>query len=363
MRYPGRLATDHGIMTFIRTAFTSPPSWGRTVTVDDSQDNELSLLMRHEFIVGGTPRSSMFLTGDSVGYLINAAGVGAAPIAIYKIQHHGSLRNLQITATNSAISSIVADEAQLRAVLFYGQAPTGLATRRDYIPFDIQGGISDANMLTLYLAFTQYITTLPPGSPNAAATLTELLAREATYMTLCHNAATISIEAPAVGKATYSTYWKKFLKWVRKRSPMQVYSILFAAMFDPHGHTSNGKARYVPFGWWTMYTIRDFWTDRYLSILITIKIRAFFNSFTALAYVVSANFTYSHPGTETIVGLALALNDKNQAAPLFVTSANSVDLYAIENICTALGTTPCCCLRAYRSYNNSIPRDELLHDA
>jgi hypothetical protein len=84
MRYPGRLATDHGIMTFIRTAFTSPPSWGRTFTVDDSQDNELSLLMRHEVIVGGTPRSSMFLTGDSVGYLINAAGVGAAPIAIYK---------------------------------------------------------------------------------------------------------------------------------------------------------------------------------------------------------------------------------------------------------------------------------------
>jgi hypothetical protein len=69
---------------------------------------------------------------------------------------------------------------------------------------------------------------------------------------------------------------------------------------------------------------KGIWTDLYNDIKKLGRIQAFFQSFTADAYVVSANFHQnSHPNVEVLVGLAWALREMGRFATLYVTNPAS----------------------------------------
>ncbi|KAF5548654.1 hypothetical protein FMEXI_4657 [Fusarium mexicanum] len=89
-----------------------------TINPDGDDQNLQSILMRTvpgKMKVGGT----MYFTGDSVGYRIAEMFKNTPPgmLSIYKIQHHGSLRNTRIQDQIVTIKRTVGQEAVLRTWL------------------------------------------------------------------------------------------------------------------------------------------------------------------------------------------------------------------------------------------------------
>ena len=90
---------------------------GRDWTVDTDADNLASVLMLH--IAGG-----IAFTGDSAGYKIatflgqaQAAGHLNLPLAVFKVPHHGSLRNCQRAEAIASVPDVAWQEHGLLCVL------------------------------------------------------------------------------------------------------------------------------------------------------------------------------------------------------------------------------------------------------
>lgn len=67
------------------------------------------------------------------------------------------------------------------------------------------------------------------------------------------------------------------------------------------------------------------------------SIRDFFKSFTADAYIVSANYAqHGHPTPTTVLGLAWALHEMNRTAELFLTSSYSLYVAELKRLTTAV---------------------------
>ncbi|KAL7939904.1 hypothetical protein V8C35DRAFT_18625 [Trichoderma chlorosporum] len=61
-------------------------------------------------------------------------------------------------------------------------------------------------------------------------------------------------------------------------------------------------------------------------------VTAFYNAFRADSYVVSADGTHGHPRSVTLVGLAMALKEQNRAARLYVTSGISINVPTLKEV-------------------------------
>ncbi|KAF5708113.1 hypothetical protein FMUND_10761 [Fusarium mundagurra] len=90
---------------------------------------------------------------------------------------------------------------------------------------------------------------------------------------------------------------------------------------------------------------RDIWiafrkqhpTDEFLTYMHVCCVKKFYSTFAADVYVVSANRTNKHPRSEVLVGLALAVKDQGRKARLYVTSGKSVDIDEIAKVVHLIG--------------------------
>ncbi|KAL7756989.1 hypothetical protein ACKLNR_013982 [Fusarium oxysporum f. sp. zingiberi] len=90
---------------------------------------------------------------------------------------------------------------------------------------------------------------------------------------------------------------------------------------------------------------RDIWiafrkqhpTDEFLKYMHVCCVAKFYSTFMADVYVVSANQTNGHPRSEVLVGLALAVKEQNRKARLYVTSGKSIDIDEIAKIVHLVG--------------------------
>ncbi|KAF4443533.1 hypothetical protein FACUT_1270 [Fusarium acutatum] len=72
--------------------------------------------------------------------------------------------------------------------------------------------------------------------------------------------------------------------------------------------------------------------EEYMTYAHVRGVYRFYSSFSSDVYVVSANYRHKHPRSEVLVGLALAVRDQKRRARLYVTSGKSLDIDSITKV-------------------------------
>lgn len=127
--------------------------------------------------------------------------------------------------------------------------------------------------------------------------------------------AEIDLTAPQVSKYEYLDY----LPWWRNWGPGKEH--------NPSSINEAGTGQ-----------IKNIWRKYYERRHVIIDIREFYRSFTAEAYVVSANQRdHGHPDPETVCGLALALREEKRTATLYITNPASIKVEEIIELCHWMG--------------------------
>ncbi|KAG9502084.1 hypothetical protein J7337_007800 [Fusarium musae] len=88
-------------------------------------------------------------------------------------------------------------------------------------------------------------------------------------------------------------------------------------------------------GWDYFLTKRA--TTEFLTYIHVRRACDFYSFFSSDVYVVSANRKYFHPRSETLVGLALAVLEKNRTARLYVTNGKSLDMDELSRVASVMG--------------------------
>ncbi|KXH24922.1 hypothetical protein CSIM01_09977 [Colletotrichum simmondsii] len=117
------------------------------------------------------------------------------------------------------------------------------------------------------------------------------------------------------------------------------------------------ELRGTPRPWWTMWWRRDkdgrgdgLWFKRFDLYARLQSIRGFFDSFTADAYVASANRQddkHPHPHEDTIAGLAISLREQGRCATLYITNPWSFDEEKLGQSLQRAGLTPADVINKY----------------
>ncbi|KAK7177911.1 hypothetical protein PSPO01_16040 [Paraphaeosphaeria sporulosa] len=338
--YPSPAPADNMVLTYTRKRPSDQPPLKRTFNVDQSQENAASLLMTHEVLdpTTGNVRSRMLFTGDGIGHIISDNVITPQPRAnrvysIYKIQHHGSLHNSQVTETAGTVSASVANEAQLRGILTWGLRTGSTAAMIKIL------GLTGNYRLRFYRKLKAYLATKGYGTDvDLENLLLELNSRDQTYMTSCANLSTKTLSAP---DTKYSKLFTGFVKSVTDNP--KNYPVFYHPLRS--GRATSSGLGYTIESWWKKYSNPKKWTEKYESLLTTTRVAKYFSSFDAQAYVVSSNRSHGHVNAELIIGLGTALRRKFVAgsaygnATLFITTAQSVDLSDIDRLCTLTGIT------------------------
>ncbi|KAG9499481.1 hypothetical protein J7337_007937 [Fusarium musae] len=289
---------------------------GPNYNPDKSWINLESILMRTvpaKMEVEGT----MYFTGDNVGWKITAQKP-PTKLSIYKIQHHGSMVNTQIQDDRNIIHANVGKEAVVRdwfeAILYpkwnlKGKGPSKIIEilKKKHKKFGVE------KRLKLYKGrldnrYGKY-----------------------TYWSQRWEDDKEMREIEGNLRPIPSTLYREVLAEVKK---IPATDPAYAAFFLASGEKTK---------WWEKSTDWEAGRREFLRYMAVGQIRKFFSTFVADAYVISANYHHKHPSPETILGLALAINDqlknkdKTKGGTLYVTDGSAVDLPGLEDLAEATG--------------------------
>ncbi|KAF5690084.1 hypothetical protein FCIRC_1039 [Fusarium circinatum] len=285
-----------------------------TINPDGDDQNLQSILMRTvpgKMKVGGT----MYFTGDSVGYRIAEMFKNTPPgmLSIYKIQHHGSLRNTQIQDQIVTIKRTVGQEAVLRTW------PNRLTDTKGP-SWKLQTGVRELEAV-LVLKFKEKYKGMASSDYQ-----TRLNERHAEYVE-CYTKMKPGDESVAELKGldpTPSEFYTAVVDHIKQLKGIEARPFY-----------TTGKPRKLQ-NWWKKATDLDPGKE-YLDYMLVFQIRNFFLTFIADAYVISANHAaHDHPSPPTILGLALAIKHqlntgtRARGGVLYVTDGSAIDLEGLE---------------------------------
>jgi hypothetical protein len=317
--------------------------------VDSSVENVASLLVRHQ--AGG-----MMFTGDGVGHrtlaFIDRLNAGRAlPLAldVFKVPHHGSLRNSQRQEEKFTIPSHVvalcgvrellvnADALQLampEAGAFGGISPTDARSELRLLIQEIHPGREGAYCDLVVAAYDALITGIltdaafpPPENPAGIDALWRSLAARVT--TLHKKKISTAIQAKE-SERRLEERGKQIAARNRlgagERETRALGTSKRAFRYD--GYLTKHE---LHLHWWTGFTETGV-REPLLAVLAQRELIAFFSRFTARCYVISADGTHGHPGEETLAAIATAAKNRAPAPPtplgprarVLVTSAASI---------------------------------------
>ena len=120
---PAWLTTAYAFSAAVAWSRPAVPLLGRTWSVDTSVNNLASVLMYHR-------ARQMVFTGDSVGHLIDpflTNNGGGQPLTIFKVPHHGSMRNSQRVDPGTVVPRFAGVEYALLCLLSKPAAWTQLS--------------------------------------------------------------------------------------------------------------------------------------------------------------------------------------------------------------------------------------------
>ncbi|KAM6536359.1 hypothetical protein FALCPG4_002367 [Fusarium falciforme] len=309
------------------------------VTIDTSPENLESILMDVDSNqTKGAGR--MFFTGDNIGHNIVDCVTGKH-FTVYKIQHHGSLRNTQYQETAEAVASLVAEETALFAVLSYvfRKVPDAL--------FINPKGVVKRATLEEFVRNCFNKTE----QPVIDEYMKELEKRNRAYLEKCTSGETVKPidwdpdSRDLLKTRPPTTIWADIVQNIRNAVPSprgyedSTYGKLF---YSPPPKVGVSTRRYTMQPWAaSLLDVKKF-QNNFKAILLAGSIFQFFETFTADAYVLSANRTHSHPSAATIAGLALLVyhRDPPQPVPLYVTSGYSIDMKEVHSYIKEMGYRP-----------------------
>lgn len=284
---------------------------------DVSKENLQSILMRADPDKMEIP-GKMYLTGDSVGWRIMEKLKQTPPpkLSIYKIQHHGSLKNTQIQDYCNRIECEVGYEAVVRGWLRcfvskeshrWDPTATGplkiIAIIKDEFP-----KLKEKELLEAY---------------------------------------TIRLDAHhmrSIGKCMTVRPGEEQMKEIRglHPAPSEIYTAVQRVIkklkaTDP-AYASFYRSNRKPQEWWKQSIDFNTYRKEYLKYTMVGQIKNFFSEFVADAYVISANHSYDHPSPQTILGLAMAIKDqiegkvRTKGGILYVTDGSAINLEGLEGL-------------------------------
>jgi hypothetical protein len=290
-------------------ARAAAPGLGTVWSVDDSDENVDSILMWHQ-------ASKMVFTGDSVGWKISAflgplLNVMPTPtISIFKVPHHGSLRNSQQTDKWTAdVDTTAAADYGLAFLLNY-------AATQVLEPFGSGVWFTNADLNTAYQAL---LTILPPALTPAALAL-------AVNNRIANAAAQINAGATSWQPGVNDPY-QTLPMWIALRA---VIRETFMVTKSPRNRSNAPLRIFEPAQWFSDLTNNDKLRDFYYRKIALKQLTAFYSSFNANAYVISADGTYGHPAAITLAAIAIAAAGKNRQVRVFVTDGRSIALTDLD---------------------------------
>lgn len=324
-----KVGTAPASTVFARFAFTTnevfvrpaPTLLGKTWTIDVSPDNIESVLAYHT-------ASRMVFTGDGVGFKIEpfvGTQSGALPspiLPLFKVPHHGSLRNSQRASLVATVPSLVWQAYGLYVLLAWESLSA------DQLP---------------PLAYNE------PALKGALVALRQILKRE-------------KID-PADFRDDLQTQFKAILKAIREGSvtpfgaatPSEVRSVwsqldkrltALSSLVVTRGKAKT-TAKKSPFAkldedilkeWVTSFLEGKELKELYLARVANRQIRSFFRRVRASAFVISANGAHRHPAAETLAAIAQVADEDHRDVTIFVTNGRCVDLEALNSLCPGWAT-------------------------
>lgn len=309
------------ILAYRRTNAMAEVDW----SVDGSAENRNSLLLAHE--------SRMVFTGDSVGSLIEPFlhGFGEKPaFRLFKVPHHGSLRNSQLLSDAAKVNYVARADYGLHVLLSW----------RAGNPFGFPYPLSDVPLLlnAVNAMLTEVIAGIYPGDSTAEKNLTKQIADRITEFERGKTSWTPQlgqddIDTPRIWNSLEerikSNPGQLFYDEIEVREEKRVSAPPERFGFPQPAPVQVSRVQHInkiPFPWTAALLHDGNLEDFYRKRIAINQLMAFYSSFTAEAYVISANGQHGHPAEVTIAAIAAVARQRQQRTHLFVTDAQSVDL-------------------------------------
>ncbi|KAF4333890.1 hypothetical protein FBEOM_12284 [Fusarium beomiforme] len=279
------------------------------------EPNGRSILM-YTVTLDSVGEMGIFFTGDNNANTISRCMSSTPPLnfipnfAIYKIQHHGALKDNMKDLYEPKFSDDI--------------TAIGLL----YFLFKVREGCA-------YLPYSKKVTAAVKHAANHFYTQTKFPAnrRLLYYERLEDEVKRIQAEiltnlnAP-IERAKHRIYLRLGAHpdlWAARKYLEELDEVL-----------SNLKLT-KSFGWgWKTFRNGHSTVD-FKTYLHVCCVKKFYLTFTADVYVVSANDRHSHPKSEVLVGLALAVREQQRKARLYVTNGRSVDVLELALVAEVLG--------------------------
>ncbi|KAH6891495.1 hypothetical protein B0T10DRAFT_595744 [Thelonectria olida] len=364
----------------------------RMADLDDSTTNLSSIIMWTDAPKAG---GCIVTTGDNVGYRIvnNCSWTTYNPlnldhIQVYKIQHHGSVRNSQLIGKDNsgnligdvnnpatedqkiAVECAVRELAEQTWGVMYDQDPAQWINHEPSHrePFfcpsatspDATACLNEACAL-LQMVLTECLTPVlhPPTNSDYCEWLASLRRRHASFLIHAGYTGALDqrpqVQIPGCYKDVspidvYEKLWDKTRKdafnavsqwtdYARKNPSLDPADTKFAKYslrrinpffsWDTFRAQSN-EAVFVPTDFWSFWNWEEtkkstkYWLAYYTSLDSIRRVQDFYDRFDSDTYVVSANGSHGHPSPSVIAGLAMVVASRRLNRCLFITNGFAI---------------------------------------
>ena len=279
---------------------------------------------------------NLFLTGDNCGRVINEFTQKTTDkfqhFSIYKIQHHGSCIDNQMKMNRKHAPAKAIKEYKVYNILRRQTGfvdPLWLLANAEFHGWENVDGTPDL----VARVMSKISLKKPNYGPDLRRDYLERLEARLEYcFTKCaegRSGTEIFDGAPDMGLLPQADkIWTEVKADLDKlvENPDWPQRRLYL-IIKPNARSNTTPALQ---DWWREYDEDSQscgWAQPFITAMCCGPISDFFASFTADAYVVSANSVHNHPHPAMIVGLALALKKLNRAATLYVTSGSSLQIF------------------------------------
>ncbi len=324
-----------------KQVYTDRPLLNKNYSVDTSYYNFQSILMYHKL-------TRMVFTGDSVGHLIapfiKKNHTVKTPIPIFKVPHHGSLRNSQLVESAKLVSI---DAAHIYGMWVVSQYMTNnkreseFVTKYDKNPankkhaeISIFDNTNSNSFIEQAVKILETIITMKPifskthgidfdVALNRFHEKADELAKRAQSVKFDPKG--YNINSKTITADVFKPIWTEFAKKIKEiRQPKE-------GMRTRNEEAKLDAERGVIDPRVTLFLNNNNLSSFYLKYFAFNNIVAFYKAFNADNYVISANKTYAHPSVLTIAGIAKAAQENQRQVNILVTSGQSVDLEGVNN--------------------------------
>lgn len=319
------------------------PPLGRVWSPDDSPDNIESILMWER-------SSGMIFTGDSVGWKIapflvaNKVPADNKPkFKLFKVPHHGSLRNSQRYGYRASINDTARADYALSLLLRFQNNPDACRANLVFRCFPDAFVLQDERKLRIAAKIAyDYVDGLRTATPGGV--LSDVSGRldqaDAAFKT---GATTWQ---PSVGAVDTTAIWEKVSELIHAAFSTREQLGLRPARGRARGRDASPgrdrspsprrqavreeRTKVVPDPWVEALVKKQNLANYYERLICLKQLCGFFSGFETNAFAISADKHYSHPSAETIAAIARVAEQESRRTVIVVTDGRSVDLSALE---------------------------------